>query len=248
MSLDDDGNASQERPPSPLDGVRKSLDDAGKSLDDAGRSLDDVRKLTDSRTLRALTHPVRIELIEALLLGGAMTATEVGERISESPTTCSFHLRQLEKYGFVEEAGGGKGRSRPWRLTATGMQFRSTHDDPETEMAAGALVRMLRDRQFARYQTWLETNREFPREWRDAASSSESIIYLTARELDELSEEVLALVLPRFRERLTDPARRPPDAVPVEILMLAYPISLPPPGDVPPDEAAGDDPPGGEPS
>jgi hypothetical protein len=59
---------------------------------------------------------------------------------------------------------------------------------------------------------------------------------------------VLALVLPRFRERLTDPARRPPDAVPVEILMLAYPISLPATGDVPPDDAAGDEPAGGEPS
>ena len=200
--------------------------------------LADVRKLTDSRTLRALTHPVRIALIEALLLGGAMTATEVGERIGESPTTCSFHLRQLAKYGFVEEAGGGKGRSRPWRLTSVGMQFATAHDDPETEMAAGALVRMLRERQFGRYLTWLETNKNFPREWRDAAGSSENLIYLTAGELEELSQEVLALLLPRFRERLTDPARRPPDAVPVEILMLAYPISLPPPGDVPPDEAA----------
>jgi len=206
----------------------------------APEPLEGVRELTDSRTLRALTHPVRIALIEALLLGGAMTATEVGERISESPTTCSFHLRQLAKYGFVEEAGGGKGRARPWRLTSIGMQFATAHDDPETEIAAGALVRMLRERQFGRYRTWLETNRTFPREWRDAAGSSESIIYLTAGELEELNQEVLALLLPRFRERLTDPARRPPGAVPVEILMLAYPISLPPAGDVPPDEAAGD--------
>jgi hypothetical protein len=101
---------------------------------------------------------------------------------------------------------------------------------------------MLRERQFARYQTWLETNRNFPRKWRDAAGSSESIIYLTAGELQELNQEVLTLLLPRFRERLTDPARRPPDAVPVEILMLAYPISLPPPADVPPDEGAGGEP------
>ena len=98
----------QERPAGPLDDVRKSLEDVGKSLEDVGKSLDDVRQLTDSRTLRALTHPVRIALIEALLLGGAMTATEVGEQIGESPTTCSFHLRQLAKYGFVEEAGGGR--------------------------------------------------------------------------------------------------------------------------------------------
>ena len=176
----------------------------------AGREpLEGVRELTDSRTLRALTHPVRIALIEALLLGGAMTATEVGERISESPTTCSFHLRQLAKYGFVEEAGGGKGRSRPWRLTATGMQFSSADADPETEMAAVALVRMLRDRQFARYQTWLETNQNFPREWRDAAGSSESIIYLTPGELDELGEEVLARAaapVPRAAHRSRPPA------------------------------------------
>ena len=101
---------------------------------------------------------------------------------------------------------------------------------------------------FARYRTWLETNKNFPREWRDAASSSESIIYLTATELEELNQELMALLLPRFRERLTDPARRPPDAVPVEILMLAYPIILPPPGDVSPSAAAGDDPGRGEPS
>jgi DNA-binding transcriptional ArsR family regulator len=204
--------------------------------------------LTDSRTLRALTHPVRIALIEALLLGGAMTATEVGERIGESPTTCSFHLRQLAKYGFVEEAGGGKGRSRPWRLTSVGMQFATAHDDPETEIAAGALVRMLRERQFARYRTWLETNKNFPRQWRDAAGSSESILYLTAAELEELNQELLGLLLPRYRERLTDPSLRPPDAVPVEFLMLAYPIALPPRGDVPPDGASGDEPAGSEPS
>ena len=247
MPLDDPATG-READPGPLDDVRKSLADVGKTLADVGKSLEDVRELTDSRTLRALTHPVRIELIEALLLGGAMTATEVGERIGESPTTCSFHLRQLARYGFVEEAGGGKGRSRPWRLTATGMQFSSVHADPETELAAVTLVRMLRDRQFARYQTWLETNQNFPREWRDAAASSESIIYLTPAELDELGEEVLALVLPRFRERLTDPARRPPDALPVEILMLAYPISLPPSGDGQAEGATGDEPAGGEPS
>src|ERR1700685_2938669 len=83
----------------------------------------ETRKITDARTLRALAHPVRIAIFEQLAFGGAMTATEVGEQIGESPTTCSFHLRQLAEYGFVEEAGGGTGRSRPWRLTSVGMSF-----------------------------------------------------------------------------------------------------------------------------
>src|ERR1700729_853079 len=149
-----------------------SLDDSDPGAERKGETasyLSEMRDVSDARTLRALTHPVRIALLEALSLGGAMTATEVGEQIGESPTTCSFHLRQLAKYGFVEEAGGGKGRSRPWRLTSSGMQFRSAHADPETEMAALALVRMLRNRQFARYQTWLEASQNFPREWRGPA-------------------------------------------------------------------------------
>src|SRR5580693_3114647 len=97
----------------------------------------EIRKVTDAQTLRALAHPVRIALIEALTLRGAMTATEVGELIGESPTTCSFHLRQLAKYGFVEEAGGGKGRARPWRITSIGMSVTTTHD-PEAEIAGDA--------------------------------------------------------------------------------------------------------------
>lgn len=88
-----------------------SLDDSDTAQPGQGpAALPDIRKITDVRTLRALAHPVRIALIEALIIDGPMTATEAGERIGETPTTCSFHLRQLAKYGLVEEAGGGKGR------------------------------------------------------------------------------------------------------------------------------------------
>src|ERR1700685_4122500 len=99
-----------------------SLEDAEQDRPSSNPQMQ-LRKVTDARTMRALAHPVRIALVEALSLGGAMTATQVGERIGESATTCSFHLRQLAKYGFVEEAGGGTGRSRPWRLTSIGMSF-----------------------------------------------------------------------------------------------------------------------------
>jgi hypothetical protein len=136
---------------------------AGQGLAQGGAPLPDVRKITDARTLRALAHPVRVALIETLMFGGAMTATEAGKRIGESATTCSFHLRQLGRYGFVQEAGGGRGRARPWRITATGMSFRSAHDEPEAEIAAMALAGMLRERQLGRYRTWLETRAAYPR-------------------------------------------------------------------------------------
>jgi DNA-binding transcriptional ArsR family regulator len=186
-----------------------------------------LRKISDAQTLRALTHPVRIALIEALGVGGAMTATEAAERIGESPTTCSFHLRQLAKYGVVEEAGGGKGRARPWRMTSTGMHI-VTGDDPEVEVAANALVQIWRTRMMGRYQAWLESQSSYPREWRKAAGESEFIFYLTAPELRQLLNELTSMLVPRMRERLEDPSKRPPGSVPVEMIMFSYPLELPP--------------------
>jgi predicted ArsR family transcriptional regulator len=195
--------------------------------------------------MRALSHPVRIALMEMLTIDGPMTATEVGERIGESPTTCSFHLRQLAKYGFVEEAGGGKGRARPWRMTSIGHNI-PTPGDAESEVAADALMRIARSRMLARLETWLETQITYPRKWRVAASESEYVFYLTAEELKQLNDELLAMLRPRFLERLTDPSKRPPGSVPVEMLMFSYPLGLPEPAagegpaEDPPDQDAKD--------
>jgi len=186
-----------------------------------------LRPLTDARTIRALSHPVRIALIELLSLEGPMTATEAGERIGESPTTCSFHLRQLARYGFVEEAGGGKGRARPWKMTTIGSSIPDT-EDPEVELAAAALVRLLRQRQLGRLETWYETRSSYPKRWRQAAGQSEYVFWMTPEELEDLNRELEALFLPRFRARLTDPASRPQGALPVELLVFAYPIGPPP--------------------
>jgi DNA-binding transcriptional ArsR family regulator len=198
----------------------------------AGAWPHEVRKITDARTLRALAHPVRIELLEALLHGGAQTATEASERIGETPTTCSFHLRQLAKYGFVEEAGGGTGRARPWRLTSIGMSFAPARGDREAEVASEAALRLFRERQLARYDAWLATRGSYPAEWQDAATDSEYIFYLTPGELRQMNAEVHEVLARWFTldGRVEDPARRPPGSAPVEALLFDYPIA-PPSGD-----------------
>jgi DNA-binding MarR family transcriptional regulator len=191
----------------------------------SGEERPEPRKLTDARTLRALAHPVRIALYEVLAYGGAMTATELGKRIGETATTCSFHLRQLARYGFVEEAGGGKGRARPWRLTSLGWDIPAAHD-PETQIAGDAVLRLSRERAFARYRRWQETKAAHPLDWQEAADDSEYVTYLTTEELKQVKQELHA-VLERFWERLADPARRPPGALAVETLLLSYPVEPP---------------------
>lgn len=186
-----------------------------------------MRRVTDATTLRALSHPVRIQLMEALGMHGTMTATEVGERIGESPTTCSFHLRQLAKYGFVEEAGGGKGRARPWRIASQGLQLTSTPGDTESELAAEALGQLIQERQISRYQTWRATRHSYPEKWRQAATNSEHLVYMTAAELEQLNADIAKLIDSRFQDRYFRPEDRPPGSLPVEIQFTNYPIQSP---------------------
>ena len=70
--------------------------------------------------------------------------------MGESPSNCSFHLRQLAKYGFVEEAEGGTGRQRPWQLVHIGMRFTDVQEDTETALAAARAGDVLHERWLAR--------------------------------------------------------------------------------------------------
>jgi hypothetical protein len=71
-----------------------------------------------------------------------------------------------------------------------------------------------------------ETKAGYPRQWLEAADDSDYLTYVTPQELQQLNRELHA-VLERFWDRLTDPAKRPPGALPVETLLLSYPIEPP---------------------
>ncbi|MGB7103593.1 MAG: helix-turn-helix domain-containing protein [Acidimicrobiales bacterium] len=189
-------------------------------------ALPEMRELTDPKTMRALTHPVRLSLLEALALEGPLTATEAGELIGESPTTCSFHFRQLAKYGFVEEAGHGPGRKRHWKLVDVWMNFTDVNDDAETNIAAKGLERMVFDRAFARLHNFYDTRANFPKKWREASDSTQAVIYVTPDELREVNTQILS-ILQRYHPRLADQSLRPKDALPVELLAFAFPMRAP---------------------
>jgi hypothetical protein len=192
---------------------------------------DTIRRLTDPRTMRALAHPLRLTLIEQLGLAGTLTATEASEIVGESPANCSFHLRTLAKYGFVEEAGGGRGRERPWRLAHRGVSYTDSHPDPEAQLAAETLTVTLVERWIGQIQRFFAVRPSYPARWRDVTGFNESVIYATPDELRQLDEEMQA-ILGRHKERHLDPSLRPEGSGPVEITMFAVPLfphhSVPP--------------------
>jgi predicted transcriptional regulator len=205
---------------------------------DSGERPDSAPTVSDARRLRAVTHPVRITLLGQMMLHGPLTATEAGELIGESPTTCSFHFRQLARFGFVEDAGGGKGRNRPWRMTSTGLNVTAT-DDPEARLAEGALRRLVRERQVADYLTWLQAQASYPRRWQDASADSAFVFYLTLEEMERLTDELTTRLMTLFEERMGDPSTRPAGSVPVRLLLLSHPTEYPQAGQAAPGREPG---------
>ncbi|MGN6380827.1 MAG: ArsR/SmtB family transcription factor [Gaiellales bacterium] len=188
-----------------------------------------TRKLSDPRAMRAMAHPTRLELMELIGREGELTATRAGELLGLSPANCSFHLRQLAKYGFVEEAAGGSGRNRPWRLVSLSHEWSESDLDTEASAAATALSMVVLEREMERLAGWFERQRDEPAEWRDASTSSSAILYLTPEELNELGDTLGELVA-RYLGRVADPSLRPPGSRPVAMIAAAYPLVPTPSG------------------
>jgi DNA-binding transcriptional ArsR family regulator len=185
-----------------------------------------VTQLTDPKALRALAHPTRLALVGQLRIHGQLTATQAGELLGESSASCSFHLRQLAKYGLVEEAGGGQGRERPWRATAMFTSWPAIAEDPKVEAAAGLLSSAIADIWFRNLRRWIDVRPEEPAEWQQAAEFGDTAVYLTADELADLERRTRELA-DAYLPRQANPELRPPGARLVSILHIAHPVIEP---------------------
>jgi DNA-binding transcriptional ArsR family regulator len=223
------GERDVERPAREPDGGRAGTRDGGDP--DAGRagardggdpSARTISRLSDPRALRAYAHPVRMALIGLLRSEGPLTATRAGERLGESSGTCSFHLRQLAKYGLVEEAEGGTGREKPWRATAQRTRVPDTTDDPEIAAAGGHVRSVFAEQYFARLMRWLDRRQDEPAQWQEADQFGDRILYVTAEELTDLGAR-LDTLLDQYLDRLVRPELRPEGARRVTYMHFGFP-------------------------
>jgi len=144
--------------------------------------------------MRALAHPTRLALLDHLHSVEHATATECGLAVGDSPSSCSYHLRALARWRFVEEAEGGVGRERPWRATASRIEFAS--GDFESTVLRDELLA----RQQQRVRDALRREHELAPRWRRATQTSSATLELTPTELETLGERFEQL-LDEFRGR-----------------------------------------------
>jgi hypothetical protein len=203
----------------------------------AAQETEDLRVITDATAMRAMAHPVRMALLEMFGFRETVTATQASEALGESPANCAFHLRTLAKYGFVKEAGGGRGRERPWALANRVLRITTEQTNPQAALAAGELGRLMFDR-------WVErARREIgagspPPGWEHATGWTRSHVFVTAAESERLMDDMRRL-LDQYMDRLADPARRPDGARPVEWALFANRVAewTEPGGEAGPDAA-----------
>jgi len=180
-------------------------------------------ELREPGALRALAHPRRLRLLGLLRTEGPLTATQAAALLpGESSGSCSYHLRQLAKYGLVEEATGGKGRQRPWCATSLFTSWPDVAPTPELAAASAEFELLIAEQHFERLARWIVSRSAEPTEWQEAASFGDVLLYLTAAELAELRSDLEKLA-ERYLERVADSALRPEGSRPVAFLQIAVP-------------------------
>jgi len=181
--------------------------------------------ITDPTRIRALAHPLRLELLDYLGDVGEATATECAEHTGETVANCSFHLRTLAKAGFIE-AAPARGREKPWRPAAPSRRLDVDPDDPASHPAMAELVGLMLLREAERIRTFISGRTHQPDEWRDTVTVTTASFWATADEMRELVETVSHLV-DRFAGRQQDPTLRPPGARLGRLLAAVNPDDFP---------------------
>jgi predicted ArsR family transcriptional regulator len=169
-------------------------------------------------------HPVRAALLELIRREGVVTATDAARELGGSTGLYSFHLRQLARYGVIEEAPAPRGRVRPWRLSSpeAAGSTEQPGSGPVSDAELSAVARGLEDES---YRRWLEYRDAAPGRWRHDEAFSQ-VVYLTPDEMAGMAEVVRALIA-QYRHREDRPAARPADAAPVAVVARLFPLLEP---------------------
>ncbi|SDS65640.1 winged helix-turn-helix domain-containing protein [Jiangella sp. DSM 45060] len=181
---------------------------------------DQPQKVTDPQSMRALAHPLRLQLMDLLGIEPELTATECAERTGESVASCSFHLRMLAKYGYVE-LGEPRGREKPWRLVSRNRTVGPDVENPESVREASAFARIVVEREADRLLRTIGRAAELGPGWDQSMVINTSSFWLTRDELTEVMDRLGAFtddIVARYGHRREDPASRPDDARVVHFL------------------------------
>ncbi len=169
----------------------------------------------DVTAVRALAHPLRLRLLDLLRFDGPATATMLAERVGESSGSTSYHLRQLARHGFIEEAPKRDGRERWWSYLERRGDLNGTIDKADMRTLLGELL----SREAYALDRYLSADTR-DEAWDDAAFFQSKALALTSEQLREL-REVIDRTLTRLQSASSEGAAA--EALPVRVLAFGFP-------------------------
>lgn len=179
----------------------------------------------DTSGLKALAHPDRLRMLALLRVDGPATASGLARRLGLNSGATSYHLRQLAKHGFIEEAGDlGNARERWWRARHESTSFDTATAEGEALEAGMALTRALFTQQIKLLEASLDGHAALPEDWRAASTASDAIIPMTAEAAQVLQERLMA-VLWEAKAASPPPGSDLPEGVrPFMVMLHAFPF------------------------
>lgn len=186
------------------------------------------RELGDIDALKALAHPRRQAILEELALRGPATSAVLGRALGLNTGATSYHLRELERFGFVAEVDRpGAGRQRWWRAVQRDIRFPPrSQQSPQVRPVVDEVNRLAYAADLALFER-LQRESDGLGEWMDAFPYSRSTIRLTLDELRSFFEDYIAL-LNRYQRPA---AQTPAGARAVLTRLLAFPADATDPAD-----------------
>jgi DNA-binding transcriptional ArsR family regulator len=152
-------------------------------------------QISDPRAIRALAHPLRLELLKVLGARAAATAAECGRVLGASQASCSFHLRQLAKYGLVADAGPGSDRrERRWRLPDPRLTVRIA--DGSDAVVRRRIERLTVEQEMQAILGYSERPEGANPQWRHKAGMVAGMVPLSPDEAADVKEKWMALMAP----------------------------------------------------
>ncbi len=186
--------------------------------------------ISDPKAIRALAHPLRLDLLELLVTISPATAARCGRILGVPQANCSFHLRQLAKYGFVEDAGPGRDRrERQWRVPDPRPTLRITAD--ERTVAGRQLERLVVERETQAILDHLEHRDDENGGWERRTGIVSAMAVVSVEEAAELQEKWKALLEPYLARSEADGRRLRAGRRHVRYFMAATPLPDLEPGD-----------------
>lgn len=178
-----------------------------------------------AREVRALAHPLRLELLEALLNHGPATASMLARRLGESSGATSYHLRALAAAGLIDEdLDRRKGRERWWKHAGkVGLISSAPAEDAEYNAAIAQLESVMLARDEEGLRRYLHRRSEFTPEWQETAFIGGWSVYATREDVDELSR----LIMEWLRAHRAGPRERAPDSMRVHLTYRCVPQEPP---------------------